>query len=591
MQEVVFSGLGANTKKIFAMMRRAAPGLMVVFGVVIVVQSFLPFLRNAAQAYLINALVAHNNHAVIVGFGSLFGAGLGMSIVYTVGDYLEKRFWFLTEYTVQTAVTSKKITLDIATQEAPWFNDLFQRINDQLYRVQQFTFQYYFLISALIEVVTAIVVIGLASWPLTILLLVATVPELYIGARFGKEVWDIHASKAEFRRRFWDLQSHVNTLASVTELTLFQNARRFVSMISKLMRSFHDDELSKERSRLMRIVCAIVISYTAIGVALWVFVGEVLQGTMMIGTFIFMMASIIELRSGLSGLFRSLGKQLGDNNFVTDVFTFLEIKPSINYPKSGIRLPQNVTPIIRFDHVSFRYQGAARDSVHDVSLSIDAGEKIALVGVNGAGKTTFTKLICRLYDPTEGSLYLDGVNMKEVNINSWHSMLGVLFQQYAHYRFTVEESIAQGRFGEIDSAAIIKAATDAEAHSFISKYPDQYKQMLGREFGGGVEPSIGQWQKLALARVLYRNPRVYILDEPTASVDPEAEAHMFESLDQLPRDRTVISISHRFSTVRHADRIIVLDGGLITESGSHEKLMAKNGTYAKLFRLQAKGYQ
>lgn len=591
MERKTFTTFFDNTKRVWGMLWRVAPFLCVLFFLTVIVQAVLPFVKNGAQAYLINELVSKNSSAVLVGFVLFVVTGLFMSIIYAFGDYLEKKFWFLTEFLVNKSVAEKKITLDIATQESPGFNDLFQRINDQKYRVQSFTFQYYYLLAGLIEVIVAIVIIGYSSWFITILLLLGTLPELYIGARFGKEVWDIHASNAELRRRFWDLESHVYSLSSITELTLFRNAKKFVGMILQLLHSFHDAELKKEQQRLVRVVLSVIISYSAISFAVFHFAQLVMNDLMQVGTFVFMLTAILDLRAGLSSLFRSMGRQLGDNNFVSDVFHFLDIKPSIDYPSRGVVLSAGKTPVIEFRNVRFTYPNANHESLKGISLKIKSGEKIALVGVNGAGKTTFTKLVCRLYDPTSGEIFLDGVNVKDIDIASWHDKLGVLFQQYAHYRFPVEESIAMGRNGEIIEEELLSASKRAQSHEFIEKYKDGYKQMLGREFGGGVEPSIGQWQKLALARVLYRNPRVYILDEPTASVDPEAEANMFESLKKLPKDRTVILISHRFSTVRHADRIIILDGGVITEEGSHEELMAHNGTYAKLFRLQAEGYK
>ena len=223
---------------------------------------------------------------------------------------------------------------------------------------------------------------------------------------------------------------------------------------------------------------------------------------------------------------------------------------------------------------------------------IPQGERLALVGGNGSGKTTFVKLLCRFYDPTEGRILIDGRDLRTINLESWYAMLGVLFQEYAHYHLLVRDVIALGRSGHEPTLEKIKAAAQAsEADAFIEEWEWQYEQMLGKSFSQGVEPSIGQWQKLALARTFYRDPRVLILDEPTSSVDAEGEAHIFERIESAGRERTVILISHRFSTVRHADRIAVLENGVLTELGAHEKLLAHDGTYARLFKLQAKGYQ
>ena len=247
---------------------------------------------------------------------------------------------------------------------------------------------------------------------------------------------------------------------------------------------------------------------------------------------------------------------------------------------------------IVFDNVSFSYPGAGKPTLKNISLKITAGEKIALVGSNGAGKTTLIKLLCRFYDPTEGKITVNGRDLKEIKLESYYSMIGVLFQEYSNYRLLVKEAIGVGRASaRMNLDKIIKAAEQSDADLFISKWADKYEQQLGKEYTCGVEPSIAQWQKLALARAFYRDPNIYILDEPTSSIDGEAEAKIFEKLGQLPADRTVILISHRFSTVRKANRIVVMEDGAITENGTHEELLANDRTYARLFKLQAKGYQ
>jgi ATP-binding cassette subfamily B protein len=225
-------------------------------------------------------------------------------------------------------------------------------------------------------------------------------------------------------------------------------------------------------------------------------------------------------------------------------------------------------------------------------LKITPGEKIALVGVNGAGKTTFVKLLCRFYDPDEGRIMIGGHDLKEIDLEGWYNQLGAIFQDYSRYHLIVKEAIAIGRSGQASSLEKVKEAAQAsEADTFIEEWEKKYQSMLGKEFTEGIEPSIGQWQKLALARTFYRDPKIMILDEPTSSIDAEAEAKIFEKLELLPSDRTVILISHRFSTVRQADKIgVIMEKGL-QELGTHQDLLKLNGTYAKLFNLQAKGYK
>lgn len=222
-------------------------------------------------------------------------------------------------------------------------------------------------------------------------------------------------------------------------------------------------------------------------------------------------------------------------------------------------------------------------------MSIRAGEHLAIVGANGAGKTTLGKLLCRFYDPTEGEILVDGHNLKDINLNSWYSCLGLLPQDYANYQLAVKEAIAVGG-NDFDIERVYKAGKMSEADAFINSYPDKYEQRLGKIFHNGREPSIGQWQKLAIARLFYRNPYIYILDEPTSSVDAQSEIKIFECLNKVAKDKIVIFISHRFTTVKQANKICVIEKGVITENGTHEELLANKKTYADLFQMQARSY-
>ena len=226
------------------------------------------------------------------------------------------------------------------------------------------------------------------------------------------------------------------------------------------------------------------------------------------------------------------------------------------------------------------------------NLIIGSGEKIALVGENGAGKSTLIKLILRFYDPTEGEILLNGVNIKEVNLNDWYKQIGALFQDFIKYQFTFKENVIYGDVAKRNDLLAIKDAIQkAGADSYLKDLPKGIDQIVGKTFEDGIDLSGGQWQKLALARAFFRDAPILILDEPTSAIDAKAEYEIFQKVGELQKDKTVIIISHRFSTVRNADRILVLEGGKIIEEGNHEKLMKKDGLYAELFNIQAQGYK
>jgi ATP-binding cassette subfamily B protein len=277
---------------------------------------------------------------------------------------------------------------------------------------------------------------------------------------------------------------------------------------------------------------------------------------------------------------------------VQSIFDVLDAKPLLVENPNPIVLTGSTPPLIEFNHVDFSYPHSKKKILQDFSLQIYPGEKVAFVGENGAGKSTIIRLLTRFYDVTNGELLLDGKNIKDLDTQAWYKKIGVLFQDFGRYEHSVKENIYFGDVTKpVDGESIHVAATLSGAKEFIQKFDAGYDQMLGKTFEKGEEISTGQWQKIALARAFFRNAPILVLDEPTASIDAKAESEIFERVEKLSKDKTVIIISHRFSTVRNADRIFVIDNGKIIETGNHEKLMKLDGQYAKLFTLQAKGYQ
>jgi ATP-binding cassette subfamily B protein len=311
-----------------------------------------------------------------------------------------------------------------------------------------------------------------------------------------------------------------------------------------------------------------------------------------IGVLTFLAGSFRQSRDLIQRVLLSLSQVFEQSLYLEDLFTFLDIEPTIR-PVPGARpVPSPIRIGFAFEGVGFKYPGSENWAVRGLDFSLSPGERLALVGENGAGKTTLVKLLARLYDPTEGRILLDGVDLREYDVESLRRNVGVIFQDFVRYDFMLRENIAVGNIGRLgDEPAIKTAAERSLADSVAQRLTGRYDQMLGKRFEGGVDLSGGEWQKVALARAYMRDAQLLILDEPTAALDARAEYEVFLRFSELTKGRMAVLISHRFSTVRMADRILVLKGGELVEQGTHEALVGSGGLYSELFQLQAAGYR
>jgi ATP-binding cassette subfamily B protein len=297
------------------------------------------------------------------------------------------------------------------------------------------------------------------------------------------------------------------------------------------------------------------------------------------------LTSLQDFLAGLASIYEN-------NLFLNNFYEFLDLREVVMDPARPVPVPRPVQGAIRFENVSFEYQAGGRKILDSVSFEIKAGQTVAIVGENGAGKTTLIKLLCRLYDPTEGRILLDGVDLREMSKTEYRQALSVVFQDYVHYFLTASENIWFGNArGPMSQHRIERAAREAGADEVIRKLPQGYDTVLGKLFHDGEELSIGQWQKVALARAFLRDASIIIMDEPTSALDAIAEHEVFKRFRKLSQDRTAILISHRLATVKTVDCIFVMDGGRLVESGNHETLMRNRGVYAHLFETQAHSYR
>jgi len=343
-------------------------------------------------------------------------------------------------------------------------------------------------------------------------------------------------------------------------------------------------------------------------IAYVVVIVDAVAGAITIGTLTFLATSFARGRDMIRNILSGAGDIYEQSLYLKDLFDFLAIEPTIVTPEHALHVPTPIREGFVFEDVGFRYPESPLWAVRNINLTIRPGERVALVGENGAGKTTLTKLIARLYDPTEGRILLDGHDLREYDIESLRRAISVIFQDFVRYDLRLDENIGVGEIEDVVDALgrstiethgtheapherIAEAAEKSLAATLLPRLPAGYRQMLGRRFKGGIDLSGGEWQKVALARAYMREAQLLILDEPTAALDARAEYDVFVRFAELARGRMAIIISHRFSTVRMADRIIVLNQGEVVEEGAHDALVARGGLYAELFRLQAEGYR
>ena len=319
---------------------------------------------------------------------------------------------------------------------------------------------------------------------------------------------------------------------------------------------------------------------------------ETIQGRLSIGTLTFLAAAIASAIQNLQLVFSTFSGIADQSLFLSDLLEFFAVKPTLQSKPNAIKAPRPIQRGYEFRDVSFAYPGTSRLVLDHLNFKLEPGQRVALIGENGGGKTTIVKLLSRLYDPTAGAVLLDGIDLREYDLQDLSSQIAVIFQDFMRYDMTVRDNIAIGRIQDGNNLQdVVNASKKSMAHSVVEKLSRGYEQMLGRRFDGGVDLSGGEWQRLALARAYLRNAQVLILDEPTAALDAKAEFEVFQKFADLTQGKMALLISHRFSTVKMAERIMVLEDGKITEEGPHHELIARGGRYSELFELQASSYR
>ena len=518
---------------------------------------------------------------------AIFGSILGRTI-----DYLDALL--ADKYTrhISIQVMKHAAELDLMAYEDPVFYDRLERARvqatDRLGMIQSIGR----LVQQVITAASLSVSILLFS-PWLLLLLIAGILPAFLGeSHFAFLGYAKNFRQTPVRRELDYLRVLGGSREAAKELKLFGLKDFLIGRFTRLSDQIYRENVDLARRRLIAGSFLSVIGtagyYSAYVYVIW----WTVTGSLTIGTLTFLTGAIVQASSNIQQIFSSLSSIADQALFLTDLLAFFEMQPTIRSKPHALPAPRPIVRGFEFRNVSFRYPGTSRLVLNSLDFHLRAGERVALIGKNGEGKTTLVKLMTRLYDPVEGQVLLDGVDLREYNLEDLYREIGVIFQDFMRYEMTARENIAVGRIDEINNLPLLKTAADKSmADEVIERLPRDYEQMLGRRFESGVDLSGGEWQKIALARAYLRDAQVLILDEPTAALDARSEFEVFQRFAELTAGKSALFISHRFSTVRMADRIVVLENGRIAEDGNHETLLNLGGRYAEMFEMQAASYR
>lgn len=483
-------------------------------------------------------------------------------------------------------------TLDLEDFEDAEFQDQLERARRQTSGRMTLMSQLFSQAQDLVTVASlAASLIVFAPW-LIVLLLVALVPAFLGEAHFNAQSYSLDFGRTPERRELDYVRQTAASAETAKEVKIFGLNDFLIDRYRRLATSFYDANrrLALRRAGWGGLFTTIgtIGYYFAYAYIAW----RTLTGEFSVGDLTFLAGSFRRLRTLLESLLSGFSSVAGQALYLDDLFSFFEVEPEIHSPPNPLPFPRPIRDGFVFEDVGFIYPGAERWAVRHLSFTLKAGEVVALVGENGAGKTTLVKLLTRLYDPDEGRILLDGRDLRDYGLDELRGSMGVIFQDFVRYNLPAGDNIAVGRVeARGDRARIARAANRSQADEVIARLAHGYDQMIGKRFKNGVELSGGEWQKIAIARAYMREAEVLILDEPTAALDARAEFEVFQRFKELSKGKTAVLISHRFSSVRMADRILVLAEGKVEAQGTHEELVAQEGRYAELFELQAAGYR
>ncbi|HEY9489367.1 MAG TPA: ABC transporter ATP-binding protein, partial [Chryseosolibacter sp.] len=517
------------------------------------------------------------------------------SVVANIVTYYRTRFRLAQDLQLDLYRIEKQGSLDIGTLESSSYQNLLRSAHEwgtgSILSLQDFVFTS---ATSFAGILTSLIILwSLNPW-LVLFAVLAAAPVYFFYKKYSMEVFRVRWFSLEDHRIIANRISHFEELHKTIDVILLKLKAWFAAQIKDRMERYNMKVTKAERRK------SISYSFLSLWYLLFLFSAIVLMthqaliGSIAVGALLLAFSTYTRFYQTVNGYVESISFTEEAARYASRWFDLFDLKPKVTSKEKAIHTSFEKPPIITFENVSFRYPVESGESpfvLRNLSFTIHPGEKVAIIGVNGSGKTTLIKLLGRVYDPTEGTIYVNGTNLKELNLDDWQASLGILFQDFPAYNLTIRESIGIGRVTDpFDISRLRQAASFSGADEFIDVFSQGYDQLIWKEFKNGTDLSKGQHQRLAVARMFYRDAAITILDEPTASIDAVTEEKIFTTLEKHMQGKTVILITHRFSTVKNADKILMLENGQIIEQGSHKELMHFNRKYAELYNMQAKRY-
>jgi len=579
----------------------AGPGMTMASLVLVFIQGVLPLITLYIMKLIVDAVAVSvtgsNTQSSVYQIGLFIALGAGVALITAVcrsiGAYVQEAQSLAVTNHISDVLHAKSTAMDLAYYENPKFFDTLRRAQQEgPYRPTRIVNGLTRLGQNSISLAAMVGLLFSFHWVVGMILFAAALPGVLVRMKFSGRMYHWQRMRTPDQRKAayynWILTGDVHA----KEIRLFGLGDLFIQRFSVLQKKLSKERLTIARNRSVADMGAQTAATLAIFGSLFLIAVRTVQGIITLGDMVMYFQAFQRGLGYLRDLLGDLAGLYEDNLFVSNFYEFLDLEPKIKEPPHPIAFPRPLTGGIVLDHVSFQYPGTNREVLKDISLRIAPGEVVALVGENGSGKTTLIKLLCRLYDPTGGNILMDGIDLKQFNTSELRRELSVIFQDYVQYHLTALENIWLGNTDHPPEVERIReAAQKAGADNLISGLPQGYNTMLGKWFEHGEELSMGEWQKIALARSFLRNAQIIVLDEPTSALDAKSEYEVFNDFKHYLNGRSAVLISHRFSTVKMADRIFVFDGGKIKENGTHDQLMQLGGNYAYYFEKQAQHYK